>query len=238
MVRDLNKTFSGRSDYDNPSALGNAVDQSDMYIREYSKYRFYIGVGESCILLLIILCITFGLMCGVCGKRPDGYDDDCCNKGSGSRFLMIGVGIMFFFSFVLMSINLVYFLTGMLNQRVFCDTLNDPNSELFEIIDKTFVNKYIPNNVSNIIKSCHRNESAYLAFNLKTRKDVTKLPDLWNEYRIVEQIERFKSNIHLNGRVTIIDKKTERELEKLEQSGIGSINLDRFMEIVSPFLLP
>lgn len=126
----------------------------------------------------------------------------------------------------------------MLNQRVFCDTLNDPNSELFEIIDKTFVNKYIPNNVSNIIKSCHRNESAYLAFNLKTRKDVTKLPDLWNEYRIVEQIERFKSNIHLNGRVTIIDKKTERELEKLEQSGIGSINLDRFMEIVSPFLLP
>lgn len=32
-----------------------------------------------------------GLLCGICGKRPDGYGDDCCNKGAGSKFLMLFV---------------------------------------------------------------------------------------------------------------------------------------------------
>lgn len=60
----------------------------DMYINKYSPYRYYVGVGISCVLLFITLCIALGLICGICGKRPDAYGDDCCNKGAGSRFLM------------------------------------------------------------------------------------------------------------------------------------------------------
>lgn len=61
---------------------------ADRYINKYSPYRYYLGVGVSCILLFITLCVALGLICGICGKRPDAYGDDCCNKGSGSRFLM------------------------------------------------------------------------------------------------------------------------------------------------------
>lgn len=60
----------------------------DTYINKYSPYRYYAGVGISCVLLFITLFIALGLICGICGKRPDAYGDDCCNKGAGSRFLM------------------------------------------------------------------------------------------------------------------------------------------------------
>lgn len=64
-------------------------ETADDYVREYSVYRYYAGLAISSVLLLILLCISMGLLCGICGKRPDGYGDDCCNKGAGGRFLMM-----------------------------------------------------------------------------------------------------------------------------------------------------
>ena len=55
-------------------------------------YRYYLGLGVSGVLLLILLCLTFGLLCGICGKRPEEMysdDGDCCNTVSGARFLML-----------------------------------------------------------------------------------------------------------------------------------------------------
>lgn len=65
------------------------LDTADDYIVRYSIYRYYVGLGVSSVLLLILMCLVFGLLCGICGKRPDGYGDDCCNKGAGGRFLML-----------------------------------------------------------------------------------------------------------------------------------------------------
>lgn len=64
-------------------------DTADRYIKKYSVYRYYVGLGISSVLLLILLCIVFGLLCGICGNRPSGYGDDCCNKGAGSKCLML-----------------------------------------------------------------------------------------------------------------------------------------------------
>lgn len=65
------------------------LEIADDYIREYSIYRYYVGLGISSVLLLVLLCLSFGLLCGICGKRPGGYGDDCCNKGAGGKFLML-----------------------------------------------------------------------------------------------------------------------------------------------------
>lgn len=62
---------------------------AEKYMREYGEYRYYLGLGIASLLLLILICIVCGLLCGICGKRPDGYGDDCCNKGAGGRFLMM-----------------------------------------------------------------------------------------------------------------------------------------------------
>lgn len=91
----ITQTFERMSDWTGNNSYQH-FDTADRYIEEYSKYAYYGGLAVSSTLLLILLCIVFGLLCGICGKRPDGYGDDCCNKGAGSRFLMLYV-ILFFF---------------------------------------------------------------------------------------------------------------------------------------------
>ena len=53
--------------------------------------RYYTGLSVSSVMLLILLCCTLGLFCGFCGKRPDGYSDDCCTRATGARFLILWV---------------------------------------------------------------------------------------------------------------------------------------------------
>jgi prominin 1 len=64
------------------------LNTADEYISQYSIYRYYGGLIVSSVLLIVLVFTTFGLLCGICGKRPDGYGDDCCTKGAGARFLM------------------------------------------------------------------------------------------------------------------------------------------------------
>lgn len=78
--------------------ISNATSQTtqhfntaDTYYREYYIYMYYGLLAVCSTLLLVLMCIVCGLLCGICGKRPDGYGDDCCNKGAGARFLILYV---------------------------------------------------------------------------------------------------------------------------------------------------
>jgi hypothetical protein len=45
--------------------------------------RYYVGLGLSSAVLLILVCFSLGVFYGMCGKRPGGlYGDECCNKVS------------------------------------------------------------------------------------------------------------------------------------------------------------
>lgn len=65
-----------------------ALDKVDEYIPKYHSYLYYVGLVLSCVLLVVTVFITLGLICGICGKRPTKHNDDCCNKGAGSTYLM------------------------------------------------------------------------------------------------------------------------------------------------------
>lgn len=84
---EMTNTFERISDVAGNNSFKN-FDLADRYVEEYAKYHLWAGLGVSSVLLLVLLCVVCGLLCGICGKRPDGYGDDCCNKGAGSRFLM------------------------------------------------------------------------------------------------------------------------------------------------------
>ena len=72
------------------------LDIAEKYIKEYSPYRYYISLGASIVLVVITTFIVLGLICGICGKTPNKYNNDCCNKASGSRFLMWLVNLFFY----------------------------------------------------------------------------------------------------------------------------------------------
>lgn len=90
-MQEIAKTATKQID-DVSDFIGNNTFQhlntADEYIAQYSIYRYYGGLIVSSVLLIILIFATFGLLCGICGKRPDGYGDDCCTKGAGARFLM------------------------------------------------------------------------------------------------------------------------------------------------------
>lgn len=59
-------------------------------------FRFYVDIGMAALVLLITLCMAFGLMCGCCGKRPaDRYDDDFGTRATGASCLMAYVNRLF-----------------------------------------------------------------------------------------------------------------------------------------------
>lgn len=74
---------------DGTGATKKHFNTADTYIKEYYIYVYYVLLAVSSTLLLVLMCIVCGLLCGICGKRPDGYGDDCCNKGAGARFLIL-----------------------------------------------------------------------------------------------------------------------------------------------------
>ncbi|XP_023289033.1 prominin-like protein [Orussus abietinus] len=113
------------------------IDQAQTHIDQYSPYRYYLGLGVSGILLTVLMCLTFGLFCGICGKRPDGYGDDCCNKGSGARFLMMAVWIIFLLTSVLIIVTVAHMVSGVLTQRAICEPLKNPkDNRMFELVDE------------------------------------------------------------------------------------------------------
>ncbi|XP_070530882.1 prominin-like protein isoform X6 [Cardiocondyla obscurior] len=211
-------------------------------INQYSPYRYYLGLGISSILLTVLMCLTFGLLCGICGKRPDGYGDDCCNKGSGARFLMMAVWIIFLLTSVLMVITVVHMVTGVMAQRGICEPLKNPkDNRMFELVDELVQIKRIlypknPNaniNMSYIVTKCHQNETLYNVLNLKNVFDVESLRDYSGRYDINDTIQQLRRKISLSPGVVILKDSARSKLNDLAQSGLSDIKFYQYAELLA-----
>ncbi|XP_012230182.2 prominin-like protein isoform X2 [Linepithema humile] len=228
------------------------VDIDRVYIRhlevarnnidQYSPYRYYLGLGISGILLTVLMCLTCGLLCGICGKRPDGYGDDCCNKGSGARFLMMAVWIIFLLTSVLMVVTVVHMITGVMAQRGICEPLKNPkDNRMFELVDELVQIKRIlyPKNsnaninMSYIVTKCHHNETLYNVLNLKNVFDVQSLRDYAGRYDINDTIQQLRRKISLSPGVVILKDSARSKLNDLAQSGLSDIKFYQYAELLA-----
>ena len=121
------------------------IPKADPIIDEYGTYVYYIGLGMSCLVLLVLSCHILGLFYGFCGKRPGQiYGDDCCNRGTGANWLLTGVYLTFLFSLVLLALTTALFLVGSTTEKVACEALHHPDqSEIFGVLDKKFIQPFI-----------------------------------------------------------------------------------------------
>lgn len=197
------------------------LETADDYIVQYSIYRYYVGLGVSSVLLLILMCLVCGLLCGICGKRPDGYGDDCCNKGAGGRFLMFAVAIIFLTFSVILAITLVSFLAGSVLRRGVCDSLKHPrDSQVIEYIDTYFnVNKQYeqirvqstrskwklqaqngqkdPIRIAEVIESCSKNNTVYEVLKLSNFYDIQEIRQFPEDYGIIRELNVLKEKIEI-----------------------------------------
>lgn len=114
-------------------------------LEEYDLYLYYIGLGMSCLVLLILSCHILGLFYGFCGKRPGNvYGDECCNRGTGANWLLAAVYLTFLFSLVLLTLTTALFLVGSTADKVACEALKNPDkSEIFQVVDRKFIQPFI-----------------------------------------------------------------------------------------------
>ncbi|KAJ0177504.1 hypothetical protein K1T71_007513 [Dendrolimus kikuchii] len=106
---------------DEQAALADAI--ADFH-EQYGPYRRWLGLAAATALLLITCMVAWGLMCGVCGKRPDVYgNSDCCNKAQGSKCLLCAMGAVFVLGGGVVLVLAAYFAVGVGAQRFVCDPL-------------------------------------------------------------------------------------------------------------------
>uniref|UniRef100_A0A182WKT3 Prominin-like protein n=1 Tax=Anopheles minimus TaxID=112268 RepID=A0A182WKT3_9DIPT len=228
------------------------LDKADEYIQQYSIYKYYVGLAISSVLLLILICLVFGLLCGICGKRPDGYGDDCCNKGAGGRFLIFAVAIIFLtFSVILLEV-LVYFAVGTQTRRVVCDSLRDPaNDQIIDYIDR-FVNinrlytelraqaersrtkLQVSENmeelhIGQLIEACQQNGSIYKVLKLNNFVDIDTIRDFPEQYGITRELNALTLKIKINP-VEILTPEATEDIKALQASKLNDFDVDKFTD--------
>ncbi|XP_071052205.1 prominin-like protein isoform X2 [Onthophagus taurus] len=205
------------------------LTQADKYIRDYLPYGYYVGIGISCVLLVVALLVAFGLVCGICGKKPDHYNDDCCNKSVGSRCLMCGVAIMFLTTIVLAVVTIVCFVFGVFGQRLACDSLRNYNeSKVIDMIDEYM--DYDKLSIKHVLSNCHQNETVYNVFRLDSHFDLDKITQNFNDYNINEVLDKLQNDIDVNVEIKILSEAGKQNLENLAASKVGDINFGKFVD--------
>ncbi|XP_076275247.1 prominin-like protein isoform X3 [Rhynchophorus ferrugineus] len=197
----------------------------EKYINEYSVYQHYIGIGISSVLLLVTLCIALGLICGICGKRPDGYSDNCCNKGTGSQFLICAVTIMFIFGVILAVIALVGAFTGIFADKLICTTFRSTEqSNTMDILDKLVdLGNDINVKPSYLLDKCHQNESIYITFNLESKFNISSIKEQFN---ISSHLDEFNIDDDMFKDFQILTTQNKETINQLKTVDIP--DLDKF----------
>ena len=230
-------------------------------LNEYSNYIYYIGLGMSCLVLLILCCYVFGLFYGFCGKRPGNvYGDDCCNRGTGANWLLAAVYLTFLFSIVLLSVTTIQFLIGSTADKVACNSLMNPNdSEIFQLLDKKVIQPLMQNqfehqsseksrdrvsspietalkdmSLTEVINSCHQNETMYKILRMDSIYNVEELRDWKTTYNVGSYLSNLKNKIRSDdiNNIQILSPQAQRNLEELAQSQISDLNFTQYTHLI------
>ncbi|XP_020624501.1 prominin-1-A-like isoform X3 [Orbicella faveolata] len=210
---------------------------------QYDNYRWMAGVGLTCILLLIVVLMALGLMCGVCGHDKEATPT---TRGSvsnmGGLSLMAAAGFCFIFASFLMLLTTICFLIGAPVQTV-CKSIQ--SGEIYSQVldnptfwgsDGYFLSRTIfGENKSNIeftigglINNCRANKPLFQAgpfdqaFNITDRLNIEKL--LGND--TTQQFNDLKVNL---SDVNILNNDTRQSLIDLSNSGVDEIDFGAFL---------
>ncbi|KAL9982738.1 hypothetical protein ACROYT_G004825 [Oculina patagonica] len=209
----------------------------------YDNYRWMAGVGLTCILLLIVVLMALGLMCGVCGHDKEATPT---TRGSvsnmGGLSLMAAAGFCFIFASFLMLLTTICFIIGAPMQTV-CKSIQ--SGELYTKVldnpqfwgtDGYFLSKtifgenksHIEFTIGGFINNCRENKPLYKAgpfdeaFNITDKLNIEKL--LGND--TTEQFNNLKVNL---SDVNVLSNETRNSLIDLSNSGVDQIEFDAFL---------
>ncbi|NXP33641.1 PRM1A protein, partial [Leiothrix lutea] len=224
------------------------LTQSEAYVQDYfpivEQYDFYRWLGcliLCCMLVLILVFYYLGLLCGTCG-----YDKHAspttrgCISNTGGNFLMAGVGFSFLFSWLLMIVVVLTFVTGGNVEKLVCEPFEDKN--LFKVLDTPYLlNKHWKNYLAGIIfknpnvnltfekvySDCKENKGIYTSLHLE---HLFNINDLLNISMYTEDVTLKIEHIQINlSKIILLDEIGKENLLNFSSSGIDGIDFSAYL---------
>ncbi|CAD6185085.1 unnamed protein product [Caenorhabditis auriculariae] len=209
---------------------------------KYFEYSWIGSVTIASLIILLSLLFLIGVLCGVCGRRPSYYNDDCCVRTTGGKFYSCGIWLaVLLFVFLALGTAILAFAVGNVSSLV-CQPLRDPLNRpdimsLSERYVEIWREKHRPSNdiqaildqrsPADIIRACQRNETLYHIFEFDKKYHLNQLKDF--EKESYAQLENFLkiSMIELpeiRPLDVIISKSEMEDLEKLAKMNVSKVS--------------
>ncbi|XP_059673683.1 prominin-1 isoform X4 [Gavia stellata] len=224
------------------------LTQSEAYIQDYfpvvEQYDFYRWLGcliLCCMVVLILVFYYLGLLCGTCG-----YDKHAspttrgCISNTGGNFLMAGVGFSFLFSWVLMIVVVLTFVTGGNVEKLVCESFEDKT--LFKVLDTPYLlNQHWKNYLSGILfknpninltfekvySDCKENKGIYTSLHLE---HLFNINEFLNISMYTEDVALKIEHIQINlSKIILLDEIGKENLLNFSSSGIEGINFAAYL---------
>ncbi|XP_064367480.1 prominin-1 isoform X6 [Dromaius novaehollandiae] len=224
------------------------LTQSEAYVQDYfpvvEQYDFYRWLGcliLCCMVVLILVFYYLGLLCGTCG-----YDKHAspttrgCISNTGGNFLMAGVGFSFLFSWVLMIVVVLTFVTGGNVEKLVCEPFEDKT--LFKVLDTPYLlNQHWKNYLSGILfknpninltfetvySDCKENKGIYTSLHLE---NLFNINEFLNISMYTEDVALKIEHIQINlSKIILLDEIGKENLLNFSSSGIEGINFAAYL---------
>ncbi|OCT71695.1 prominin 1 L homeolog isoform X1 [Xenopus laevis] len=216
----------------NLNSLSTQVNQYIPWVEQYDYYRWIVGIILCCIILLIIVCILFGLALGPLGLK--GKEDPTkrnCASNSGGNFFMASVGFSFIFSWLLILIVAILFLAGGNSYTLVCKPW--ANQQLFQYLDSQTIpelniSRYIERNVniSTLYRDCQRDNSLWTTLNFDQTIDLNKNLNI-TQYTDEVQKKIDNTNITIKN-INFLTTNQKEQIKNVSTSGINTLNFTDF----------
>ncbi|XP_014463108.1 prominin-1 isoform X3 [Alligator mississippiensis] len=224
------------------------LSQSEAYVQDYfpvvEQYDFYRWLAcliLCCMVILILVFYYLGLLCGTCGyDRHASPTTRGCVSNTGGNFLMAGVGFSFIFSWVLMIVVVVTFVTGGNVEKLVCEPFEDKT--LFKVFDTPYLlNQHWKNYLSGILlknpdinltfekvySDCKENKGIYTSLHLESLFNINEFLNI-SMYTEEVSLKIEHININLSG-IILLDAPGRQNLLNFSSSGVDGINFAAYL---------
>ncbi|ELT92251.1 hypothetical protein CAPTEDRAFT_199974 [Capitella teleta] len=205
-------------------------------VDEYGNYRYYVGLGLGCLLLLISLFFFLGLMFGACGEPPDDGVSGC-TRGVGATILIVGVAFTFLFYWLLIIILMSLFLSGGLLYTETCrPVINKEDTGVLKLANSLIEDSFEEDlglSISTFLRDCEDNFAIYKALHLEKVVDLDSILNLDNFDidSILKDITFDTSNVE------ILSAQSKSDLETLRDIDLDGIDFNTYSALLSTDVL-
>lgn len=135
-------------------------------------------------------------------------------------------------------------------RRAGCDPLKNPeNDQVFSYLDNYIdLNKFLfpdnqrlalrqdsqnemqPLKISQVINSCHNNESVFEVLRMENSVNIDQIRDFPKQFGITEKLDELADNVQITSQVRILNDDARKQIRELSKSELNNFDIDKYID--------